>query len=45
LIVSTGGSNIYFVNPDNFAIQRTVGVYNKFGYVSDINELEFFNGK
>ena len=45
LIVSTGGSNLYFVHPDNFSIQRTIGVYNKFGYVSDINELEFINGK
>lgn len=45
LIVSTGGSNIYFVNPEDFSIQRTLGVYNKFGYVSDINELEWINGK
>lgn len=45
LIVSTGGSNLYFVHPDNFTIQRTIGVYNKFGYVSDINELEIINGK
>jgi len=45
LIVSTGGSNIYFVNPENFNIQKTLGVYNQFGYVSDINELEYFDGK
>ena len=45
LIISTGGSNIYFVNPDNFAIQKTLGVYNQFGYVSDINELEYIDGK
>lgn len=45
LIVSTGSSNLYFVNPDNFTIQKTLGIYNQFGYVSDINELEFFDGK
>lgn len=45
LIVSTGGSNIYFVNPENFNIQKTLGVYNQFGYISDINELEYFDGK
>lgn len=45
LIVSTGGSNLYFVDPNDFSIQKTIGVYNKFGYVSDINELEYINGK
>lgn len=45
LIVSTGGSNLYFVDPNTFTIQRTVGVYNNYGYVSDINELEYVNGK
>jgi glutamine cyclotransferase len=45
LIVSTGGSNIYFVDPNTFSIQRTLGVYNNYGYVSDINELEYVNGK
>lgn len=44
LIVSTGESNIYFVNPENFAIQKTVGVFNQYGYLSNINELEFVNG-
>lgn len=45
LIVSSGGSNIYFVNPDNFSILKTVGVFNQYGYVSDINELEWVDGK
>ena len=45
LIVSTGESNIYFVDPITFAIKKTLGVYNNFGYVSNINELEFVNGK
>ena len=45
LIVSTGESNVYIVSPSTFAIQRTIGVFNNFGYVSNINELEFVNGK
>jgi glutamine cyclotransferase len=45
LIVSTGESNIYFVDPYTFAIKKTLGVFNNFGYVSNINELEYVNGK
>jgi len=44
LIVSTGESNIYIVNPETFAIQKTIGVFNNYGYVSNINELEYVNG-
>lgn len=44
LIVSTGSSNIYFVNPETFAIEKTVGVYDNNGYLDSINELEFVNG-
>ncbi len=45
LIVSTGSSNLYFVNPADFTIQKTVGVYNEYGYQSMLNELEFVDGK
>jgi glutamine cyclotransferase len=45
LIVSTGGSDIYIVDPASFAIKKTIGVYNNYGYVSDINELEYVEGK
>ncbi|HCL06065.1 MAG TPA: glutamine cyclotransferase [Chitinophagaceae bacterium] len=44
LIVSTGSSNIYFVNPETFAIERTLGVFDNNGYLDSINELEFING-
>eukprot|EP00611_Tribonema_gayanum_P013907 TRINITY_DN25144_c0_g1_i1.p1 TRINITY_DN25144_c0_g1~~TRINITY_DN25144_c0_g1_i1.p1 ORF type:complete len:268 (-),score=2.21 TRINITY_DN25144_c0_g1_i1:247-1050(-) len=44
LIVSTGTSNIYFVNPETFVIERTLGVYDNNGYLDSINELEFING-
>jgi glutaminyl-peptide cyclotransferase len=45
LIVSTGGSNLYFVNPNDFTIQKTLGVYNEYGYQSMLNELEYVDGK
>ena len=45
LIVSTGGSDIYMVDPNTFAIKKTIGVYNNYGYVSNINELEYVDGK
>lgn len=45
LIVSTGSSNLYFVHPDNFEIQKTLGVYHQYGYQSMLNELEYVDGK
>jgi len=45
LIVSTGSSNLYFVNPNDFSIKKTVGVYNEYGYQSMLNELEYVDGK
>ncbi len=45
LIVSTGESNLYFVNPSTFEIKKTLGVFNNYGYVSNINELELIDGK
>lgn len=44
LIIDTGGSNIYFVNPETFKIERTLGVVNNNGYVSMVNELEYVDG-
>jgi glutamine cyclotransferase len=44
LIVSTGSSNLYFVNPTDFTIQKTLGVYNEYGYQSMLNELEYVDG-
>ena len=45
LIVSTGSSNLYYVNPDDFKISKTVGVTDNNGPVADINELEYVDGK
>ena len=43
LIISTGGSNLYFVNPDDFKIIKSVGVTDNYGPVGNVNELEFVN--
>lgn len=45
IILNTGGSNLYYVDPSSFKVIRTVGVYNNYGYVSNINELEYVDGK
>jgi glutamine cyclotransferase len=44
LIASTGSSNLYYVNPADFKILKTVGVTDNYGPVDSINELEFVNG-
>jgi glutamine cyclotransferase len=44
LIISTGESNLYYVNPETFAVEKIVGVTDNNGPVGDINELEFVNG-
>ena len=44
LIINTGGSNLYFVNPETFKIERTLGVTDQYGYVDSINEMEFLDG-
>jgi glutaminyl-peptide cyclotransferase len=44
LIISDGSANLYFVNPEDFKIRRTVSVQTNKGPVDSINELEFING-
>ncbi|PJE47437.1 MAG: glutamine cyclotransferase [Sediminibacterium sp.] len=44
LLVSTGGSNLYWVDPATFKITKTLGVSDNNGYVSNLNELEWVNG-
>jgi glutamine cyclotransferase len=43
-IISTGGSNLYFVNPNDFKIIKQVNVTDNYGPVGNINELEYVNG-
>ena len=44
LIISSGSSNLYFVNPDNFKIIKQVSVTDNYGPVGNLNELEYVNG-
>lgn len=44
LIISTGTNNLYVVNPTNFSILKTIGVYNNYGPISNLNELEWVKG-
>ena len=43
LLISTGSSNIYYVNPDDFKIVKMIGVSDNYGPVASINELELVN--
>ena len=44
LIISDGSANIYFVNPDDFKVKRTISVQTHTGSLEAINELEYING-
>lgn len=44
LIVSTGESNIYFVDTATFKIKRIIGVTDNNGPVGNLNELEYIDG-
>jgi glutamine cyclotransferase len=44
LIMSTGTSNLYFLDPDTLSFIRMLPVQDHNGYVSNINELEYING-
>ncbi len=45
LIISDGSANLFFVNPVDFKVISTVRVADNRGNVSNLNELEFINGK
>jgi glutamine cyclotransferase len=44
LIISTGSSNLYFVDPATFKIKKMISVTDNNGPVSNVNELEYVNG-
>ncbi len=44
LIISTGDSNLYFVDPDTFKIRKIIGVTDNNGPVGNLNELEYVDG-
>ncbi len=44
LIISTGSSNLYYVNPKDFSVEKIVGVSSNYGPDANINELEYVDG-
>jgi glutaminyl-peptide cyclotransferase len=44
LIMSTGGSNLYFLDPNTLKEVSRIGVTNQYGPVNNINELEYIKG-
>lgn len=44
LIVSTGDSNLYFVDPETFKVRKIVGITDNNGPVGNLNELEYVDG-
>lgn len=44
LIISTGSSNVYYVNPADFSVEKIVGVSNNYGPLAKLNELEYVDG-
>ncbi len=44
LIISTGDSNLYFVDPETFKIRKIMGVSDNNGPVGNLNELEYIDG-
>jgi glutamine cyclotransferase len=44
LIMSTGTSNLYYLDPDSLKFLRMQPIQDNNGYVNNINELEYVNG-
>jgi glutamine cyclotransferase len=44
LIMSTGSSNLYYLDPETLKFTKMLAVQDNNGYVSDINELEYIDG-
>lgn len=44
LIISDGSSNLYFVDPANFEVRRTLPVLSYKGPITELNELEYIDG-
>lgn len=45
IIMSNGTNKLTFRNPENFEITQTIQVHSDRGPVTNLNELEFFNGR
>ena len=45
LVMSDGSHKLYLLDPDSFSILKTIEVYDNKGAVTNLNELEYINGK
>ena len=45
LIMSDGSNRLTFRNAETFQIEKTIDVYNNRGAMTQLNELEYVNGK
>ena len=45
LIMSDGSERLYFRDPSNFALKKTIEVYSNMGAINSLNELEYIEGK
>jgi glutaminyl-peptide cyclotransferase len=44
LIITTGGTDLYFVDPTTFKVKNTVHIHDNAGPVDSVNELEYVEG-
>ncbi|GAB3350352.1 glutaminyl-peptide cyclotransferase [Arachidicoccus ginsenosidivorans] len=44
LIVSDGSSHLYYINPVDFSVVKTLNIQGAYGPLSQINELEYVDG-
>lgn len=44
LIMSTGSSNLYYINPDSLTFTKMLAVQNNNGFANNLNELEYIGG-
>lgn len=44
LIITTGGTDLYFVDPATFKIKNTVHIHDDHGPIDSVNELEYVKG-
>lgn len=45
LIMTDGSERLYYRDPNNFTLKKTVEVYSNLGPMKGINEMEYINGK
>jgi glutaminyl-peptide cyclotransferase len=44
LLITTGGTDLYFVDPATFKVKNTVHIHDDNGPVKEVNELEYVDG-